>query len=223
MKSALGADFRSRPWPKHALFWTFRARFVTITSARSRFFQQARASSETRASEKLHNKGSRRELGGRRGALSSSRPSPTRGGASAHPADLHRRTSGASWAVLAGSERVIAREVVACERRRRGQTGALQHDIRILLEHVAGLHLCVKRFIKRGQVFGETREAELLDRRRRLRLIGTQRVGGNGGGIKLGLAELDEGQPRRGGARDLDQQRVPMGVAGDLGVATGRG
>jgi hypothetical protein len=117
------------------------------------------------------------------------------------------------------------REVVACERRRRGQTGALQHHIRVLLEHVAGVHLCVKRFIKRGQVFGETREAEQLDRRRRLRLIGTLQTLGIGGigGIKLGLAELDEGEPRRGVARDLDQQRVPMGVAGDLGVATGRG
>jgi hypothetical protein len=89
------------------------------------------------------------------------------------------------------------REVFVREPRRREQTGAVQQDVRILLENVASLQLFLERFLKRGQVFGETREAELFDRRRRLWLIGPQKTGN-----KPGLAELDEGQPRRGGARE---------------------
>src|SRR5215216_4138441 len=122
----------------------------------------------------------------------SSRSNPTRAGASAHSTHLHRRARNASWTVLAGSEFVIAPEVVLRKRLRREQIGAVQHGVRVFLKHVASLHLYVKRFPKRSQVFGETQEAELLDCRRRLRLIGAQKPGN-----KRGLAELDEGQPRR--------------------------
>src|SRR5215211_5819697 len=143
-----------------------------------------------------------------------------------HPADLYRRTSNASWTLHTRSEQLIAIVVILRERRRWGQIGAVQQNFCVLLEHVAGLLLCIERFLKRGQVVVETREAELLDIRRRLRCIGTQKYawGLSGPGYwhdKPGLAELDEGQPRRGGARDVDQQCVPIGVAGDR-AARGR-
>ena len=116
--------------------------------------------------------------------------------------------------------------VVLRERRRWGQIGALQQNFCVLHEHVAGLLLCIERFLKRGQVGVETREAELHDRRRRLRRIGAQKsvqAGKRPGYDKRSLAELDEGQPWRRGAGGVDQQRVPLGVAGDRALTAGRG
>src|SRR5215218_2413743 len=144
-----------------------------------------------------------------------------------HPADLYRRTSNASWTLHTRSEQLIAIVVILRERRRWGQIGAVQQNFCVLLEHVAGLLLCIERFLKRGQVVVDTREAELLDIRRRLRCIGTQKyvrwLSGSGYGYdKCALAELDERQPRRGGTRGVDQQRVPLDVAGDR-AARGRG